>query len=210
MVVRRPLMFLSTISRDGRWCEPLAIGATHWVLLTYDNSLSCHGISKSFFPMWRICPRRGPKTRCRRATSRCARATRPNSRLPPGSQPGRIKCLFCLGLYRLDRPPTTSPAPALHPNNGTAGVRFRPAAFFNQVGGGSSRRKRIVVAGTSPRVRWSLGGWNRPLPCWCGSCTAAPAYSGWQYNCHPNIESHSFRTTLTEHRSQCTFLSLQF
>ena len=23
---------------------------------------------------------------------------------------------------------------------------------------------------------------------WCGSCTAAPARPGWQYNCHPNIE----------------------
>lgn len=27
------------------------MGATHWVLLTYDNSLSCRGISKSFFPL---------------------------------------------------------------------------------------------------------------------------------------------------------------
>ena len=43
-------MFLPTIPHNGRWCEPSAIGATHWVLPTYDNSLSCRGISKSFFP----------------------------------------------------------------------------------------------------------------------------------------------------------------
>jgi hypothetical protein len=28
---------------------------------------------------------------------------------------------------------------------------------------------------------------------WCGSCTAAPVNSGWQYNCHPNIANQKNR-----------------
>ena len=31
------------------------------------------------------------------------------------------------------------------------------------------------------------------MPRWCGSCTAAPANSGWQYNCHPNTPAGQAR-----------------